>query len=120
MYIPFARHAGAKNDELSLQESSDDREVLLALLEVRDVRRLRELHPGDVLEVVEVGLDDAVLRLVVVAVDQQRRAVDQMDAVDDRPVLDDARDEELIRPVPARGMSDVQPESPPQRTHMVM
>lgn len=75
--------------------------VLLPLLPHRHVAGLREREPLDLLNVAEEADLHAILRLVVVPVQQERRDVDEMDVVGDGPVLERPRDMELGRAEPA-------------------
>lgn len=75
---------------------------LLPLLEVRHMARLSEPDPLHILNFTKVRLNDLVLRFVVAAVDEQRRAPNLVDLVDDIPRLERARDIEFRGTVPEK------------------
>lgn len=87
---------------MRVQKRGYDLHVLLALLELGHVARLREGNPAHMRDALEPRRDGRVARLVVEAVDQQRRYRNLGRVVEHRPRLERARDVELGWAVPGR------------------
>jgi hypothetical protein len=96
-YSLESREWGAK---LCFEIACGDLHVPLSLLPLRKVARLGKGNPLDLGDAIEEGLDDGVGRLVVAAVDEQRRDGDGVELVNNAPVAEGANDVEFGRAIP--------------------
>ena len=95
--------------------------VLPPLFVLWHVAGFGESEPFHLLELIEIGLHDTVLRLIVSAVEQESGHRDLVELADDGPFLQRASDMELGRTVPAPQHCTLVSGSPGLvcRTHMV-
>ena len=85
----------AQTSQVFNQAAPNKLHVLLPLLILWHVTRLGEGEPFHLLDAMEEGCNDVILRLVVNAVDKEGRNVDLGDILENRPVFQGACDVEF-------------------------